>query len=178
MFIKIASIMTLALLAGCVVPTPTVVPQQQAFNAADLVWSKETGTGVVSGNAFLRTVGGDVKSCAGFPVSLAPHSPYSQERATILYGSDAGGYQPLNSLVRVPKVHPDFSSFYRRTTCDINGEFEFTNVPSGVWYLVAIVTWKTVSTGFGGAVTYHNQGGRIMRRVEVDDDRQEIVLTH
>lgn len=61
--------------AGCVRP----YTMQTHFDPSDATWSKQPGTASISGQAFLRTRGGDVKTCAGSKAFLAPSTPYTRE---------------------------------------------------------------------------------------------------
>ena len=179
--------LALVLLVGCVVtPTVTVVPQSEVFDPATLGWSKAAGQATVSGSGFLRTVGGDVKSCAGYTVSLVPHSAYSQERMTIIYGNADAGFSrvhPNGQLSRKPPdPHPDYLAYVRESVCDVNGKFEFTDVPSSTWYATTTVAWRTRSVCGWWCGENPNQlvvqGGAVMKRLNVSDGPHNVVLTN
>jgi hypothetical protein len=59
-------------------PKPTV-QLSTSFNEADFAPYAKSGTGVIAGQVFAKTVGGDVKYGAGSTVYLNPKLPYIVE---------------------------------------------------------------------------------------------------
>lgn len=68
------SFVGLLALSGCAAQPYTI---QTPFNDAEMAWSQSPGTAAIKGQGFLKTVGGDVKTCAGNVVSLVPDTPYT-----------------------------------------------------------------------------------------------------
>ena len=66
-------------LAGCVQSRPPYALRTPFLDSDFRPWSKP-GPAAISGQAFLRTVGGDVKTCAGQDVSLMPGTQYNEGR--------------------------------------------------------------------------------------------------
>jgi hypothetical protein len=66
-------------LAGGVQPRPPYALRTPFLDSDFRPWSKP-GPAAISGQAFLRTVGGDVKTCAGQDVSLMPGTQYNDGR--------------------------------------------------------------------------------------------------
>jgi hypothetical protein len=112
----------LTLLAACA-PAPIILSNR--FNPDEVAWSKQRGTAVVRGQDFLRTQGGEVRTCAGLPVTLVPRSAYSQEVTMRAY--------PTRTVIANPD--PAADEFIRRTTCDAQGNFVFRDLPAGEWYV-------------------------------------------
>jgi hypothetical protein len=118
----------LTLLAAC---APAPITLSNRFNPDEVAWSKQRGTAVVRGRDFLRTQVGEVRTCAGLPVTLVPRSAYSQEVTMRAY--------PTRTVIANPD--PAADEFIRRTTCDAQGNFVFHDLPAGEWYLGARVLW-------------------------------------
>jgi len=164
---KTAAIALMALtLSGCAgfEPTPPVA-LTTAFDAAAFAWSTKPGGNTVTGDALLRTRGGDVKTCAGLNVTLLPATPYTAEYIWRRFGSEDGGYSG-NVDVGPITLAPDLDRFRRSGVCDAQGVFTFANLPDGAYYVIATVTWEVPE--MAGYYSYMSlQGGDIAKRVEV-----------
>lgn len=113
----------------------------------------------------LRTVGGDVKTCAGLEAHLVAASSYSRERIEYLYGQAETGFgAPGQDRAFVPDP-PEYYDTARQTICDSQGNFTFERIPDGEYYVFAVVTWGAVQ---GGRYAYiATQGGRVMQKISV-----------
>lgn len=171
--LKITTVLLVTLsLTGCASKpfTPT-----KRFNPSELEWANASGSGVLSGQAFLKTVAGDVKTCAGNPVRLIPHSSYSAERIQYLYGNLVRGFNQSSLFSSKTIVNPDprFYGYIRETVCDAQGEFKFGNIPDGTYYITTHVLWKV------SADAYSTEGGVLMKRVNVPSgSNQKHILSH
>lgn len=118
------------LLGGCALNKP--VERTSAFNEAEYAPYAGTGTSSITGQAFAKTMGGDVKFAAGNPISLNPVTTYSTEF--------------YNTLVIQQKAitAPDTraAQYNRSTVADGNGNFEFHNLPAGEYYVTTVLTWS------------------------------------
>jgi hypothetical protein len=99
-------------LAGCVGATP----QERAavYNPAELAPYSKPGTGKIAGQAFLKTVGGDVKYGAGNIVWLHPVTALTTEWFTkhVVQG------MPLAT------GNPHADDYRKQTIADAEGRFE------------------------------------------------------
>lgn len=164
-----------ATLAGCATAPPVVLGA--SYDAADFEWAEAPGTNSIRGSAVLRTVGGEARSCAGNEATLMPDAPYSRARIEYLYGSSTQGFQPVPGLFTpVPEFAEDPVSYHMKaksSACDAQGEFEFTGLPDGTYYVIVPIVWS-VPTQYGT----DPQGGRLMKRVELSGGETErVVLT-
>src|SRR5690242_9628440 len=100
------------LLTGCVPPSP---PYQitTPFSETDFKAWDGAGPATLQGQAFLKTVGGDVKTCAGEAVSLMPATAYNTE---IVNALRAGREHMANRTQRGDK-------YVLETQCDAQGHF-------------------------------------------------------
>lgn len=144
------------------------------FSPADAAWAADGGKNSVIGNAMLRTVGGDVKTCAGLPAQLVPQTPYGTERIARIYGSTIKGFIPIRYARPMSPAKAGYSQIIRETVCDSEGRFKFTNLADGAYFLNALVVWGVPTRYFT-----RQEGGRMMLRVEVKGGEiKEVVLTN
>jgi hypothetical protein len=149
----------LAALAGCVAPAQPYV-LKTPFSTADFQPYVGTGPATLHGQAFMKTVGGDVKTCAGQTVYLMPDNAYNAEIVQAptrnFANRDARG-----------------DAYTRQTVCDAQGNFEFDNVPAKMWWVLVDVTWG-VPNQYGSVDT---QGGTIQEPVILQPGENKQVFT-
>lgn len=124
---NIICIVALAILAaGCVLPHQMTTP----FDESAFQKFAGNGTSTITGQAFLKTQGGDVKFGAGDTVSLMPVTPYTTEA----WQAERNGEQP--------QTNPRLQKYIRTTIADGNGNFEFQNLPGGDYYVECPIFWE------------------------------------
>jgi len=142
-------------------PKPTV-QMSTPFNEADFAPYAKKGTGVISGQVFSKTVGGDVKYGAGSTVYLYPKTPYIVEY-----------FAQATSGKNVENIDPRAGKSGKTTTCDGQGNYEFKELPPGDYILISSVFWG-VPTRYG----ISNTGGEIRKDVTVrDGEYLKVMLT-
>lgn len=119
-------------LAACTVPQPQAYQRQAQFIEAEYAFSAGTGTGRLTGQAFTKTRGGDVKFAAGNPVYLNPVTSYSAEWFEVNVKQ--------NRLMTQPD--PRTEKYRRTTTADGSGNFEFDGLPAGDYYVASSIFWE------------------------------------
>ena len=65
------------------------------------------------------------------------------------------------------KIDPEFKSIVKRGQCDAQGNFSFSQLPAGAWFVVTQVNW---------VVGYNRQGGTLMREVDLSNNETVQVL--
>ncbi len=157
---RIALLLTTILsLSGCVKDYRITTP----FNEADFAEYKKAGASAISGQAFLITVGGDVKYGAGNQVNLYPYTSYVQE---VLSMKKRPNYRIKNEDTR-------WMQYAKTTIADGQGKFEFKNIPAGNYLLECSLTWQ-VASQYGLQTT----GGLISKQVTVGNgDSVSVMLT-
>lgn len=161
-----------ASLAGCATMQPQTVTLTTAFDPAEVGWALQPGTASVTGQAFFQTKGGQPRTCAGQAVVLVPDSPHTRERIRAFYGSVESGYSP--ATVPDPRFVPDEAEAMRRyvrgAQCDAQGNFEFTGLPAGRYYVVSGIRW---------ALPGHylvSEGGRLMQAIDLTEGESRRVI--
>lgn len=139
-----------------------------------------TGPSTLRGQAFLRTVGGDVKTCAGRDVLLVPASAYFDELIRKV-GSGVNVEADRRALALI-----------RKSICDAQGNFQFAQLPVGQWYVIAKVTWGVPHTeerkkrtdpltalifGAHRAPSVDEQGGTLLQSVDLQPGDNQALLT-
>lgn len=162
----------LATVAVCSALTACASPYtiKSTFNPTDVAWSQQSGNSSIYGQAFLRTRGGEVRTCAGNKVSLFPKSAYTTEIYNVYQ-------QKITHQVNYSKVanrDPAVLVYKRETRCDVSGSFHFDNLPVGDWYVETRVVWEARSSGYG----LSPQGGTLITPVHTNaSGNSEVILT-
>lgn len=136
---------------------------QSNYNDSDFIQSAKSPVVNIGGQAFSRTVGGDVKYGAGVTVSLFRSNKYTNE----IVGA-------LNEGWRYVDADPKWMTHIMKSTADANGNFVFKNVIPGVYYLETVLTWQ-YATQYGLKTT----GGVIRSKISVTEEQdQKFILTN
>lgn len=149
-------------LVGCAAPQRQIYQRQAQFIESEYAPYAGTGTATIKGQAFAKTRGGDVKFAAGNEVFMNPVTTYSTEwfDQWVIQG------QPIT-----PSVKESYA-FTWYTVADGNGNFKFTNVPAGEYYIVSLIAWEYPS---GGIMI--NTGAVLSRKITVKKgETVEIIL--
>jgi len=148
---RIIYLLLISIFAACVTP-PAPRARTAQFAPSEYSPYEGEGTGVVIGQAFLKTRGGDVKPGAGELVYLNPVTSYSTEwyERAVIAGEPLAEYD-----VRA-------KPYTRTAMCDGSGAFRFERLPAGEYYLACNIFWE-VPSGYGMRRT----GGTARARVTV-----------
>jgi hypothetical protein len=128
---------------------PSFVQIQTKFDYSEHEPYAKPGENGVSGQAFLTRQGDSVVTCAGSRVLLLPATSYFREMFwhMIVVGSEPE--PPKNP-------YPSLKSMIRRTECDAQGNFSFSKIPDGTWFVLTevkassggvLITELTLSNG-------------------------------
>ena len=136
----------LAVLVLCLASTSCMGPRPRTAQvvASEYAPYEKVGTGVVVGQAFLKTRGGEVRYGAGNPVFLNPVTSFSTE----WYTRQIVGGERLEETKDPIAVRNS-----RQTTADGNGNFRFEGLPAGSYYVVCPIVWEVPSGYFAGHMT-------------------------
>ena len=154
------------------------------------------GTGVVKGQAFRTTRGGDVKTGAGSKIHMEPVTTYSTQHYDFytpgLYSSAQRTYHSPDKHKNILTPHdPRYLEYLNRVEwdrsinwiADSEGRFELENIPPGEYYIMTSVTWealvedKSYTTGKPlGTFSMQRQGGSILKRIQVRNGETTTIL--
>ncbi len=166
-----------ALILGLILASAAVAAEpiklDSKFDIEAVRFVKQTGTSTVLGKASLKLADGTVKDCAGFNIELLPVAAYSKERIVKTYGNDQQGQILMEQ--NPPKFTPDAPEYHDmliKGACDLRGEFSFSNVPAGDYFVMAFIIWDDAS-----GPTPRKTGGAVMKRIRVaSQSRVEVLL--
>lgn len=158
----IAAVIALVLAAGCI--PPTVAKRRIAFDELSYAGYDAVGTATIKGQAFLKTRGGEVKFAAGGKVYCNPVTSYSTE----WYHRGVIDGETLET------PDPRAEKYYRETQADAFGNFEFTSLPAGSYYLAAPIYWEVPFGRYGTDTTGATAGARV--KVEAGETKK-VILT-
>lgn len=172
------ALLPLLLVSGCLArgnPEPSVVEQtlQSRFDAEAARRQMGSGDNTVMGSAFFPLQDGDVRFASGKEVSLIPATEYARERMRKTYGNETRGYRPIGKgVVSFTGTPQEYFALQKSTMADARGEFKFTRVADGEYFVVTGFTWKWEDRN-----NYYTSGGSLMQRVSVSGgEAREIVL--
>jgi hypothetical protein len=165
---NITCILALAtFIAGCVTqtppqataPQPTVpfMPPQAAapqptvpFDESALQPFTGKGTSTITGQAFLKTAGGEIRYGAGDNVLLIPVTPYTAEKVKALVGVKGEGSSiAANFYILTLQGDIRMQKYIRTVIGDGSGNFEFQNIPAGDYYIVCPIYWSVLNPDLG-----------------------------
>jgi hypothetical protein len=112
--------------------SPRLVTMQTKFDYLEHEPYAKPGENGIRGHAFLGQHGGSVVTCAGNRVLLLPATSYFREMFwhMIVTRSEP---EPLS------KPYPRLKNMIRRTQCDVDGNFFFSEIADGTWFILTQV---------------------------------------
>lgn len=129
-----------AICAGCQTTRP-IAERTTLYDAVAHETAHRPGTASISGQALLRTRGGDVKTAAGLEVQCVADTPYMRE-------SLAAREKGMDII-----VDPRASVLLRRTTADGAGAFRFDGLAAGSYIVAAKIVWEVPGVYSGTTTT-------------------------
>ena len=131
----------LALLAGSCMRGE--VEKKVAFDDKDHAAWIAKGKSGIDGEGFLRRPNGSLSRCSGGVVYLVPATAYFREWVEV--------YRSGATIANASSLHESHSRAIRKTQCDMQGRFQFSELPAGKWIAVTRVTfdgagWNNDST--------------------------------
>jgi hypothetical protein len=136
---------SLLTLLGCV--EPRILRPSIPFDSAAEIQALQPGKGTITGQAFKKTVGGDVKYAAGNTVTLYPVTPYFREVLALWPQRNPPSVEVV--------VDSSVFNFKKTTVADGEGRFSFTDLAPGEYYVETMITWG-IPTGHGIETTGGN----------------------
>lgn len=166
-FSIVAAVLCVVSFAGCgtlphIPPQPAPaseylepwVPFEQAVMDAGM----RSGHAIVRGQAFSKTVGGDVKYGAGNTIFVFPASKYTAQCMSILDMSKSHCAERLKP-------------YMRSVIADAEGRFEVDGLAPGSYLFTTTITW-----GVPGPYGITTTGGPVTATVEVKSDTDVIKM--
>jgi hypothetical protein len=115
---------------------------QTPFDYSEHERYAKPGANRIKGKAVLTQQGRGVVTCAGSRVLLLPATSYFRE---MFWHMIVAGSEPTPPR----KTHPALKNMIRRTQCDGQGAFSFSEIPDGTWFLLTQVNASDGSMWIG-----------------------------
>lgn len=141
------------ILAGCS-PTISSLTTEAVFDPAEAEFILQDGNNTVSGQALVQRRNGTITYASESEVALIPVTAYSSDRMNKVYGTQNFS----GELILFDDTPREYHRLSRSAIADRQGNFIFSNVPDGDYYLTTSVVWSN------GEI---RKGGTIMQRVQV-----------
>jgi hypothetical protein len=165
-YIPIALIATSLLLPACTSAPRVAVTYPLTME--EVAWSVKEGNNTITGNVTFTSPDGTVRTCYSYGAYIRADTPYARERIQHLYGNLESGYRAHGIVPRFEPNTPIYKQTTRWAPCDANGNFIFTKLPSGKWFLTAPLREREV-----GYRTY--EGEYVMKHVTTSGGRTQHV---
>jgi hypothetical protein len=137
----------------------TMAAPKIPFAEEDFAAYVADGKATLEGEAFGKTRGGEVKTCAGEKVLLAPDTDYDVQVITAFLFVDT-----KNTL----RMAGPAAKYWKETICDSQGKFTFEDLPAGKWIVITSVRFQISDLS--------NQGGLMAKRVTTIDNKKVKVI--
>ena len=111
---------------------PPFVQMQTKFDYSEHEPYAKPGENGITGQAFLTRQGDSVVTCAGSRVLLLPATSYFREMFWHMIVAGSEPDPPENP-------YPSLKGMIRRTECDAQGNFSFSKIPDGTWFVLTQV---------------------------------------
>lgn len=147
MVAKVGAGILLATPAACAPPASHRLVA--VYSAADHAAFMAKGEASIEGQGFIRKANGHLTRCAGGTVYLLPMTPYFAEWI------DA--FRRGLAVADARQLEREHAGAVRKAQCDVEGNFTFTDLPAGKWYLGTRIIWHASGTV---------QGGTLVREIE------------
>jgi Ca2+/Na+ antiporter len=142
--------------SGCSVKQPekkeNIITLKNNFDKNEVKWFKSKGNGNIKGNAKFKSKNGELRFGEGFGIELLPFSLYTEERLGKIYKNKKSGFVYVEDGVSKFIPNPEGYHDTIKTSCDKEGNFEFNNLPSGNYYVIAFMIWENQNVKTGGAL--------------------------
>lgn len=161
---KVASMRNLNWLAATALAIAFVCPAyaETPFSDEDFAAFRGDGQATLEGEAFVKTENGEVRNCSGETVFLAPDTPFDFEVITAF----------LFHLDLALKRAGPAAQYWRESSCDSQGKFNFDDVPVGNWIVITAVRWGNSGRVIGGT----RQGGQLAKKISLRSGKNRIVM--
>ena len=155
-------------ITGCVAkPIPKLTNQ---FNEQDFAPYAKKGTASIIGQAFLKTRGGEVRYGAGDTIFLFPSTPYTREMQHFTH-------HEITNRVTIENVDKRWRDYIKKITADGSGNFEFSDIPAGEYFLECALFWEVPKSCYGCA-GLEETGDVLRKQIKITEgEKLKIMLT-
>ena len=125
------------------------------------------GQNTITGTANAKLPDGTIVSCAGMNIQLIPVTEYATVRMKEIYGETGEGFRSLSAgKNNNPEPVKEYVKLTKKTKCDIGGNFKFSNIANGSFYVAG-----SILSGYGPTA----KGGNIARIITLSNGENKII---
>jgi hypothetical protein len=146
------------------------------FDATSLSWVLESGNSSIYGNSFISdnlAINQGPHTCAGYEVNLVPVNSYYEEVLGLVFDNFDNSFWDRNTQSYDWDVVDEEGNYTKQTTCDSQGNFEFTEIAKGNYYIITAVSYE------GGPFRTFPpswKGGWLLKKIYVDGIKDKKVV--
>ncbi len=102
----------------------------------------DSGTGTITGRAFVKASDGSVRDAAGSSATLLPVTEYAVQRVNAIYGS--AGIATQKVQFSKESDDPRYQVYTRTAAVGEGGKFTFSGLAAGDYFVTTGINWKTL----------------------------------
>ena len=170
-------LLTLLFLTSCAtIPSAQFYERTIPINESSLAWVLEPGNTKINGNSFISdnlAINPGLHTCAGYEVNLIPVNEYFEEILGLFFNNFENAFWDRNTQFYDWDVVDEEAKYTQQTTCDSQGNFEFSDLAKGDYYIVTAVSYE------GGpfrTLPPTMKGGWLLKKVYVDGVKDQKVV--
>ncbi len=110
------------------------------FSPKEANYIFDSGTGTITGRAYVRTSDGTTKTAAGSSATLLPVTEYAKQRVNAIYGSS--GVATRKVKFSKESDDPRYHVYTRTAAVGKGGNFTFNGLAAGDYYVTTGINWK------------------------------------
>lgn len=154
----VINFLALTLLTAC--SSQPIVIERLPFDLSEYQALAKNGNATVTGQAYIKTIDGKVYYPKKEQARLNPVTSYSKQ------------WYEVNYLSRqnIAKPDPRYLDYVYKTDFGEQGQFTFTNIPAGDYYISAPIFWFNEINMEDGSIMLKRQGSFICFKIHVEAD--------
>jgi len=142
------------------------------FNPTAANYIFETGTGTITGRAFIKASDGTTKTAAGSSATLLPATEYAEQRVNAIYG--ASGIATRKVKFSEESDDPRYHVYTRTAAVKADGNFTFGGLAAGDYFVTTGINWQTLDASGNSA----RRAIALVTRVTVAEGKtSKVILT-
>lgn len=142
------------------------------FSPKEANYIFDSGTGIITGRAFIKASDGSIKTASGSSATLLPVTKYAIQRVNAIYGR--AGVATRKVKFAKQSDDPRYHVYTRTAAVGAGGNFTFSGLAAGEYFVTTGINWKERDASGKRA----RRGIALVKRVTVSDGvTVKVILT-
>ena len=142
------------------------------FSPKEANYIFDSGTGTITGRAYVRATDGTTRTAAGSSATLLPVTKYAEQRVNAIYGRS--GVATRKVKFSKESDDPRYHVYTRTAAVGKGGNFTFNGLAAGDYYVTTGINWKARDA----SGKMKRRGLALVKRVSVSDgETVKVILT-